>query len=80
MNAAQQKSKPLPALLEEELQNAVEVDELFLRKVRKIITTETQDSDFYCINVPMMVLGTFITSIGWAMLNASGSGSHSLNS
>jgi hypothetical protein len=31
----------LPAQLEEELQNAVEVDELFLRKVRKIIQKET---------------------------------------
>ena len=28
----------------------------------------------------MMVLGTFITVIGWSMLNASGAGSHTLNS
>jgi len=27
-----------------------------------------------------MVIGTLITVIGWSMLNASGSGSHSLNS
>ena len=80
MKAAQQKSKTLPAQLEEELAYAVEVDELFLRKVRKLISKETQDSDFYTISVPMMVLGTFLTTIGWAMLNASGSGSHSLNS
>jgi len=28
----------------------------------------------------MMVLGTFITVIGWSMLNAAGYGTHSLNS
>ena len=80
MRKAQVQNVPLPAQLENKLKDTSEVDELFLRKVRKLINAETQDNDFYTTNVPLMVVGTLLTAIGWAMLNASGSGSHSLNS
>jgi Amt family ammonium transporter len=60
------------------------VDDLFLRKVRKLIKHETvsagEDHDFYAVDNQLMILGTFITVIGWAMLNACGSGSHNVNS
>lgn len=39
-----------------------------------------EDNDFYAIDNQLMILGTFITVIGWAMLNACGSGSHNINS
>jgi len=72
--------KPLGTLLEHALEDTVDVDDLFLRKIRKLIKLEDEDYNFYTINNSMMVLGTFITVIGWSMLNACGYGSHSLNS
>lgn len=74
------RKKTLPALLEDALEETVEVDELFLRKVRKLIKEDQEDENFYATNVPAMVIGTMITVIGWGMLNACGSGNHSLNS
>lgn len=54
---------------------------MFLAKVRKIIKRSGQDLDFYkFVHVPRMVLGTFLSIIGFSMLNACGSGQHSLNS
>lgn len=72
--------KPLGTLLEHALEDTVDVDDLFLRKLRKLIKQEDEDYNFYTISNPMMVLGTFIIVIGWCMLNASGYGTHSLNS
>jgi Amt family ammonium transporter len=62
------------------LEETVDVDDLFLRKVRKIIKSDNEDNDFYNINVPLMVIGTFLVVIGWSILNACGYGLHSLNS
>lgn len=72
--------KPLGTLLEHALEDTVDVDDLFLRKIRKLIKKEDEDYNFYTINNRMMVLGTFIIVIGWSLLNASGYGTHSLNS
>lgn len=72
--------KPLGTLLEHALEDTVDVDDLFLRKIRKLIKKEDEDYNFYTINNGMMVLGTFIIVIGWSLLNASGYGTHSLNS
>lgn len=71
---------PLSAQLEEKLSETLELDEMFLRRVRSLIYKETQLNDFYAINVPMMVFGTFLCVIGWVMLNSAGAGKHSLNS
>mmetsp|Transcript_21380 Transcript_21380/g.20527 ORF Transcript_21380/g.20527 Transcript_21380/m.20527 type:complete len:179 (+) Transcript_21380:707-1243(+) len=39
------------------------------------------ENDLYAINVPFMVIGTFLTMIGWAVMTAAGTGTtHSLNS
>lgn len=62
-----------------DLSEAIDVDELILRKIRKKIHKEASEDNFYHVNVPYMVFGTIITVIGWAMLNAAGGGSHSLN-
>lgn len=72
--------KPLGTLLEHALEDTVDVDDLFLRKIRKLIKKEDEDYNFYTINNGMMILGTFIIVIGWSLLNASGYGTHSLNS
>ena len=72
--------KPLGTLLEHALEDTVDVDDLFLRKVRKLIKQEDEDYNFYTIHNGMMVLGTFIIVLGWSLLNACGSGTHSLNS
>jgi ammonia channel protein AmtB len=77
--ALSRNESPLPQMLSD-LSEAIEVDELFLRKVRKLIHKETSEDDFYHVDVPLMVFGTILTIIGWAMLNAAGGGSHSLNS
>lgn len=53
---------------------------MFLRKVRKIITSDIEDKDFYNTHVPMMVIGTFLIVIGFSILNACGYGYHSMNS
>lgn len=74
------KRKSIAALLEDTLEDAEEIDDLFLRKIRKIIKQDAEENDFYHINVPMMVIGTFIIIIGFSMLNACGYGNHSLNS
>jgi ammonia channel protein AmtB len=74
------RKKPLTALLEGALDDTLDVDDLFLRKVRKLIKKEGADEDFYQINAPMMVLGTFLVVVGWCMLNSCGTGAHSLNS
>lgn len=72
--------KPLGTLLEHALEDTVDVDDIFLRKIRKLIKKEDEDYNFYTIHNGMMVLGTFIIVLGWSMLNASGYGQHSLNS
>lgn len=74
------RKKPLITLLGIHLEDNIDVDDLYLRKVRKLIKKEGEENDFYNTNVPLMVIGTFIIVIGWSMLNACGYGTHSLNS
>ncbi len=67
--------------MEEVLENTADVDDLFLAKVRKMIKRDGDDLNFYfSVHFPRMVIGTFLTVIGFAMLNACGYGQHSLNS
>lgn len=74
------RKKPLMTLLDRSLEDTVDVDDLYLRKVRKLIKKEGDENDFHQVNAPMMVIGTFIVVIGWSLLNACGYGTHSLNS
>lgn len=74
------RKKPLITLLGIHLDDNIDVDDLYLRKVRKLIKREGEENDFYNTNVPLMVIGTFIIVIGWSLLNACGYGTHSLNS
>ena len=70
------KKKTLGGVLEEVVKGGVDADDLTLRKIRKLIKRAGEEVDFYTIDNQMMVLGTFIVAIGWAMLNASGAGGH----
>jgi ammonia channel protein AmtB len=55
------------------------VDDLFLAKVRRMIKRDGDELNFYTsIHVPRMVIGTFLTVIGFSMLNTCGYGQHSL--
>ena len=78
------KQKNLAGMLDDAIQQNVSVDDLYLMKLRKMINKATvaagEDHDFYRVDNQQMILGTFITVIGWAMLNACGSGQHSVNS
>jgi len=67
--------KELGALLEEVLEDTADVDDLFLAKVRKMIKRDGEDLNFYfSVHFPRMVIGTFLTVIGFSMLNACGYG------
>ena len=78
---AQAERKKLGALLEEVLEDTPEVDDMFLAKIRRMIKRDGEDTNFYSsIDFSRMVLGTFMTVIGWAMLNTCGTGTHTLNS
>jgi len=70
-------------MLDDATKGNANLDDLFLRKIRKKIKHATvasgEDHDFYLIDNELMILGTFITVIGWAMLNACGSGQHNMN-
>jgi ammonia channel protein AmtB len=78
---AEAQRKKLAAILETALEDTTEVDELFLAQVRRIIKRDGEDINFYTmIDFPRMVLGTFLTIIGFSMLNTCGAGPHSLNS
>ena len=67
--------------MEEALEDTADVDEMFLSKVRRMIKRDGDDTDFYTsLHVPRMVIGTFLTMIGFAMLNTCGAEDHSLNS
>jgi hypothetical protein len=72
------KSRNLAGLLEDANAGNVSLDDHFLRKLRKMIKRATiaagEDNDFFRIDNQLMVLGTFITILGWSMLNACGSG------
>ena len=72
------KARNLAGLLEDANAGNVSLDDHFLRKLRKMVKKATvaagEDNDFYSIDNQMMVLGTFITILGWSMLNACGSG------
>lgn len=78
------KSKSLAGMLDDVSKGMINVDDLYLRKLRKVIRKSTlaagEDHDFIAVNNQMMILGTFITVIGWAMLNACGAGGHNINS
>jgi hypothetical protein len=66
--------------IEEQLDNTIEVDELFLRKLRRLIRVDISESNFYYMNVPVMVVGTILVIIGWCIMASSGTGtSHTLN-
>lgn len=71
-------------MLEEAAKGSLNLDDIYLRKLRKRIKHATkavgEDHDFYKIDNQLMILGTFLTVIGWSMLNACGSGSHNINS
>lgn len=77
------KSRNLAGFLEDANQGNVSLDDHFLRKLRKLIKKATvsagEDNDFYRIDNQLMILGTFVTILGWSMLNACGSGSHNIN-
>lgn len=69
----------------EALQNGeVTPDDVFLRKLRKKIKQSPYSAvdkfDIYKIDNQLMILGTVVTVLGWAMLNACGSGRHNINS
>ena len=72
------KQKHLAGMLDDATKGNANLDDLYLRKLRKKIKHATvaagEDHDFYQIDNQLMILGTFITVIGWAMLNACGSG------
>jgi len=76
------KTRNLAGLLEDAVAGNVNLDDHFLRKLRKMIKKATvasgEDNDFYRIDNQLMILGTFITIIGWSMLNACGSGQHNI--
>ena len=73
--------KSLGTLLEELLDETVDVDDLFLSRVRRLIKADNLDTNFYyMVNVPSMVLGTFLSVVGFTMLNTCGAQNHSLNS
>jgi ammonia channel protein AmtB len=77
------KQKNLAGMLDDAAKGNANLDDLYLRKIRKKIKHATvatgEDHDFYLIDNQLMILGTFITVIGWAMLNACGSGAHNMN-
>lgn len=62
----------MPLLLDDLRENTLEVDDLFLLKVRVLINRETQEEDFNAVHIAYMVLGTLILIPCWAMLNAVG--------
>ena len=70
-------------MLDDAVKGNANLDDLYLRKLRQKIKHATvasgEDHDFYQIDNQLMILGTFITVIGWAMLNACGSGSHDMS-
>ena len=70
--------------MEDAASGSVSVDDIYLRKVRKMIKKASvcagEDHDFYKVDNQLLILGTFITVIGWSMLNACGSGSHNITS
>lgn len=67
--------KKLGALLEEVLEDTADVDDLFLAKVRKMIKRDGEDLNFYTmIHFPRMIIGTFLTVLGFVMLNSCGYG------
>lgn len=78
------KNKSLKNMLNEVRKGEVALDDLYLRKIRKKIKADPYSAvdyfDIYKIDNQKMILGTMITVIGWAMLNACGSGRHNINS
>lgn len=59
----------------------MEVDDLFLRKLRKLIKVNMSNDNFYFTNIPLMVVGTFLVIIGWSLMTTCGAGTtHTLNS
>ena len=56
------------------------MDELYLRKIRKLIRVDLTENNRYAINVNYMVIGTLLVTIGWCLMNAAGTGTtHTLN-
>lgn len=78
------KQKNLKTLLEDAVNETVNIDDLYLRKLRKLINratlSEGLDHDFLRVDNSLLILGTFVTSLGWAMLNACGAGKHDITS
>ena len=73
------KPKPLQKMMQDAVEEKIDMDDMFMRKLRRLIKKAGQENDFYLINNSRMVLGTAITIIGWAYLNACGSGNHPIN-
>ena len=73
------KTKTLATMLTDVAEDNADVDDLFLRKIRKLVKKAGSDNDFNEIDNGMMAIGTVITVIGWAMLNSCGSGTHNIN-
>ena len=78
------KQKNLGGMLEALQNGEVTPDDVFLRKLRKKIKQAPYSAvdkfDIFKIDNQLMILGTIVTVLGWAMLNACGSGRHNINS
>lgn len=61
------------------IEEKIDIDDYFLRKLRVLIKRAGYENDFYYINNVRMCLGTAILAFGWFYLNACGSGYHHIN-
>ena len=69
----EERQKGIMSLLQTERDRAFEIDELYLYKIRKLIKRElTQGNVESGIDLPKMVLGTFVTTICLCMMNSLG--------
>ena len=71
--AKEERQKGIMTLLQHERDAAFEIDELYLYKIRKLIKRElTQGNVESGIDMPKMVVGTFMTTICFCMMNSLG--------
>jgi ammonia channel protein AmtB len=69
----EERHKGLTSLLKIEKEKAVEIDELYLYKIRKLIKREMTHGNVESgIDLPKMVVGTFIMTICYCMMNTLG--------
>ena len=63
----------LMTMLQNERDKAFEIDELYLYKVRKLIKRElTQNNVESGVDLSKMIVGTFVLTLGFSMMNALG--------